>query len=67
MRNGIGGLPRKGAPSALSDVTWTEPKGHESNDPVLRAAARSLFRFGPLHAGDLALTLSEGIGVLIVL
>jgi hypothetical protein len=30
-------------------------------------AASALFRFGPLHAYDLALTFSAGIGVLIVL
>jgi Ca2+-transporting ATPase len=34
---------------------------------LLWPAASALFRFGPLHAGDLALTLAAGIGVLIVL
>jgi len=34
---------------------------------LLWPAASALFRFGPLHADDLALTLAAGIGVLIVL
>jgi Ca2+-transporting ATPase len=34
---------------------------------LLWPAASALFRFGPLHADDLALTLATGIGVLIVL
>jgi Ca2+-transporting ATPase len=34
---------------------------------LLWPAASALFRFGPLHADDLALTLAAGIVVLIVL
>ena len=34
---------------------------------LLWPAASALFRFGPLHADDLALTVAAGIGVLIVL
>ena len=34
---------------------------------LLWPAASALFRFGPLHADDLALTLAAGVVVLIVL
>lgn len=34
---------------------------------LLWPAAAALFRFGPLHPDDLALTLAAGIGVLIIL
>jgi len=34
---------------------------------LLWPLARGLFRFGPLHLGDLAVTLAAGVGVLVVL